>query len=163
MTEHAKPQGGDVFIVDNSDQDWKVRRYLHDWTEIANSFDIATGYFEIGALLLLDQQWQKLGHVRILMGDEVSRRTKKALSAGLEEIKKKLDGSIESEKEKNDFLTGVPAIVDHFLWPTDGTCFPSCWSGCRQLVRYGAGDESVPEGTSRDISDCRRSQRENRF
>ena len=35
--------GGDLFIVDNSDSDWKVRRYLHDWTEIAQSFDIATG------------------------------------------------------------------------------------------------------------------------
>src|ERR1035441_4982113 len=112
MSQEAKPQGGDLFIVDNSDKDWKVRRYLHDWTEIANSFDIATGYFEIGALLLLDQQWQKLDHIRVLMGDEVSKRTKKALLSGLQEIKKKIDMSIESEKEKNDFLTGVPAIVE---------------------------------------------------
>src|SRR5271165_2229931 len=109
MPQESKPQGGDLFIVDNSDQDWKVRRYLHDWTEIASSFDIATGYFEIGALLLLDQQWQKLDHLRILMGDEVSKRTKKALLSGLEAIKKKLDTSIEDEKEKNDFLAGVPA------------------------------------------------------
>ena len=77
MPEEAKLQGGDLFIVDNGDQDWKVRRYLQDWTEIAHSFDIATGYFEIGALLSLDGQWQKLDHVRILMGDEVSKRTKK--------------------------------------------------------------------------------------
>jgi superfamily II DNA or RNA helicase/HKD family nuclease len=112
MPQDSKPQGGDVLIVDNSNQDWKVRRYLHDWTEIAHSFDIATGYFEIGALLTLDGQWQKLDHVRILMGDEVSKRTKKALLSGLQEIKKKLDISIETEKEKNDFLEGVPAIVD---------------------------------------------------
>ena len=108
MTIEPTAQGGDLFIVDNSEKDWKVRRYLHDWTEIAQSFDIATGYFEIGALILLDQHWQKLGRIRILMGDEVSKRTKKALLAGVQEIKKKLDTSIEAEKEKNDFLTGVP-------------------------------------------------------
>ena len=64
MTQDAKPQGGDLFIVDNSDKDWKVRRYLHDWTELAHSFDIATGYFEIGALLALDGRWQKLEKIR---------------------------------------------------------------------------------------------------
>jgi SNF2 family DNA or RNA helicase len=112
MPQEAKLQGGDLFIVDNADQDWKVRRYLHDWTEIAHSFDIATGYFEIGALLALDGQWQKLDHIRILMGDDVSKRTKRTLLAGIQEIKKKLNDSIENEKEKNDFLTGVPAVVD---------------------------------------------------
>jgi superfamily II DNA or RNA helicase len=112
MAQEPKLQGGDLFIVDNSNQDWKVRRYLHDWTEIAKNFDIATAYFEIGALLALDGQWQKLDHLRILMGDEVSRRTKKALVAGLREIEAKLDASIESEKEKNDFLVGVPGIVE---------------------------------------------------
>ena len=43
-----------LFIVDNSDDDWKVVNYLQQWTEIARSFDIATGYFEIGGLLALD-------------------------------------------------------------------------------------------------------------
>jgi superfamily II DNA/RNA helicase len=108
----SKSQAGDLFIVDNSDKDWKVRRYLRDWTDVAQSIDIATGYFEIGSLLALDGQWQKLEKVRILMGDEVSKRTRKALLAGIEHAKKKLDDSIEREKEKNDFLLGVPAIVD---------------------------------------------------
>jgi HKD family nuclease/superfamily II DNA or RNA helicase len=112
MAPESRQQGGDLFIVDNGDQDWKVRRYLHDWADLAHSFDIATGYFEVGALLALDGQWQKLDKIRILMGDEVSNRTKKALQSGLDAIKKKLDQSIEAEKEKNDFLTGVPAIVD---------------------------------------------------
>jgi len=104
--------GADLFIVDNSDSDWKVKQYLKEWTEIAGSFDIATGYFEIGALLALDGQWQKLDKLRILMGDEVSMRTKKALLDGIEEAKKVLNNSIEIEKENNDFLTGVPAIVN---------------------------------------------------
>ena len=104
--------GADLFIVDNSDTDWKVKQYLTEWTEIANSFDIATGYFEIGALLALDGQWQKLDKLRILMGDEVSMRTKKALLEGIDTAKQVLDKSLEAEKENNDFLTGVPAVVD---------------------------------------------------
>lgn len=36
-----KRKGGDVFIVDNSDTDWKVRDYLREWTEISHSFDTA--------------------------------------------------------------------------------------------------------------------------
>ncbi|HPO14154.1 MAG TPA: helicase-related protein [Candidatus Hydrogenedentes bacterium] len=107
-----KRKGTDLFIVDNSDSDWKVRDYLHDWADLADRFDVATGYFEIGALLALDGQWQKLDHIRILMGDEVSKRTKKAFIVGVEGIKNKLDDSIEREKESNDFLRGVPAIVE---------------------------------------------------
>jgi superfamily II DNA or RNA helicase/HKD family nuclease len=103
--------GGDLFIVDNSDKDWKVRDYLREWTEISFSFDIATGFFEIGSLLALDGHWQKLEKIRILMGDEVTARTKKLLLATLvPKITEKLHGSIESEKLKNDFLVGVPAI-----------------------------------------------------
>jgi superfamily II DNA or RNA helicase/HKD family nuclease len=103
--------GGDLFIVDNSEEDWKVRDYLREWTEISVSFDIATGFFEIGSLLTLDGHWQKLEKVRILMGDEVTPRTKKLLLATLvPKIAEKLDGSIESEKDKNDFLVGVPAV-----------------------------------------------------
>jgi hypothetical protein len=79
MTQVPKRSGSELFVVDNADDQWKVHRYLHDWCEIARAFDIATGYFEIGSLLSLDGQWQKLEHIRILMGDEVSRRTRNAL------------------------------------------------------------------------------------
>ncbi len=44
--------GGDLFIVDNSDEGWKALQYLREWTQISTAFDIATGFFEIGALLL---------------------------------------------------------------------------------------------------------------
>jgi len=106
-----KNQGSDLFIVDNSDADWKVQRYLHEWCQIARSMDVATGYFEIGALLSLDGQWQQLENIRILMGDEVSKRTAQAFAAALAQINQKLDDSIEGEKIENDFLVGVPAIV----------------------------------------------------
>jgi phosphatidylserine/phosphatidylglycerophosphate/cardiolipin synthase-like enzyme len=107
-----KQTGADLFIVDNSDADWKVRSYLSDWTDIADRFDIATGYFEIGALLALDGKWQQLDSLRILIGDEVSRRTKRALLEGIQAIEQALDESVEGEKERNDFLEGAPAIVD---------------------------------------------------
>lgn len=97
-----------MFIVDNSDADWKVLRYLHDWCQLAKGIDIATGYFEIGSLLALKDEWQKVDQIRILMGDEVSRRTHDAI---VEAVTAHLDGSIETEKLKNDFLTGVDAIV----------------------------------------------------
>jgi hypothetical protein len=67
--------GGELFIVDNSDETWVGLKYLQDWTEIASTFDIASGYFEIGALLTLDGKWQKLGRIRILMGDQATART----------------------------------------------------------------------------------------
>jgi superfamily II DNA or RNA helicase len=113
MSESTRSGGGELFIVDNSDETWKGLKYLYDWTEIASAFDIATGYFEIGALLALDGKWQKLAKIRILMGDEVTPRTRQALLDGLRaRITKSLDASAEEEKEKNDFLTGAPAIVE---------------------------------------------------
>lgn len=107
----ATKSGNDLFVVDNSDEDWKVLNYLAEWSEISHKFDIATGYFEIGALLALDGKWQKLDQVRILMGDEVTKRTHRALAEGLSRVGQLLDDSIEREKQKNDFLTGVDQIV----------------------------------------------------
>ncbi len=112
MTNSPRKSGSDLFIVDNSDDDWKAVRYLHQWAEIAHTIDIATGYFEIGALLALDGQWQKLDKIRLLMGDEVSLRTKRAFEEGLANITGRLDDSIEVAKEGDDFLSGVPAIVE---------------------------------------------------
>ncbi len=99
----------DLFIVDNSDTEWKVNKYLGEWADLARAMDIATGYFEIGALLALEGQWQKLEQIRLLMGDEVTKRTRDTLLKGLSDT---LDRSIEQEKEGNDFLHGVPAIVE---------------------------------------------------
>ena len=102
----------ELFIVDNSDSEWKVRNYLTDWCELSKSIDIATGYFEVGALLALKDQWQQLDSIRLLMGDEVSKRTKRAFEEGLRKIATTLDSSIEGEKKANDFLAGVPAVVE---------------------------------------------------
>jgi hypothetical protein len=104
--------GSELFIVDNSDADWKVRSYLSEWCDLSQAIDVATGYFEIGALLCLKDKWQNVDRIRVLMGDEVSRRTKRAFTEGLRKITDRLDQSLESEKAKNDFLEGVPAVVE---------------------------------------------------
>src|SRR2546428_4411861 len=66
-------RGGDLFIVDNSDTEWKVREYLREWSDMSDKFDIATENLEIGGLLALDGEWQKLKKIRVLMGNEVTR------------------------------------------------------------------------------------------
>jgi phosphatidylserine/phosphatidylglycerophosphate/cardiolipin synthase-like enzyme len=113
MPDQTSKTGGGLFIVDNSVSGWTGLRYLEEWTGIAKAFDIATGTFEIGALLALDGKWQQLDKIRILMGAETTQRTRKAL---LEAVRNRallvLDGSIEADKESNPFLKGVPAILE---------------------------------------------------
>ncbi len=46
MPKRKDTSGGELFIVDNSDKEWKVLRYLHDWAEISMRFDTATVSFE---------------------------------------------------------------------------------------------------------------------
>ena len=93
----AESKGRDLFIVDNSASGWTALRYLEEWAGIAKAFDIATGYFEIGALLALDGKWQPLDKLRILMGAEMTHRIRKAL---LEAVRARavamLDGSLET-------------------------------------------------------------------
>ncbi len=108
----SKATAGELFIVDNSDAEWKAVRYLEQWCKYATQMDIATGFFEIGSLLALEDHWRQVDGFRILMGDEVSLRTKRAFAESFGLIQGRLDGSIEEEKKKNVFLTGVAAIVD---------------------------------------------------
>lgn len=108
----SRTSGGELFIVDNSNDDWKAQKYLREWCQISRSIDVATGYFEIGALLALDGEWQKVDQIRILMGDEVSARTKLVFEKVFSEISRKLDESVEKEKLVNHFLQGVESIVE---------------------------------------------------
>jgi len=101
-----------LFIVDNSNAEWKVRSYLAEWCELSATIDIATGYFEIGAVLAMQEKWQHVDKIRVLMGDEVSLRTGQAFEKGLKRVASRLDNSLDQEKVKNDFLEGVPAVVD---------------------------------------------------
>jgi hypothetical protein len=98
-----KPRGRDLFIVDNSVSGWTGLRYLEEWTGIARGFDVATGNFEIGALLALDGNWQKLDKIRILMGAETTHRTRKALlDAVRAQAVEVLNASIEADIRTHD-------------------------------------------------------------
>lgn len=98
---------GDFFIVDNSDEHWKALEYLRQWCSISSGIDIATGHFEIGSLLALDGEWQKVGRIRVLLGGPSSRRTQEAVRLAASE----LDASLAAERRSDPFLTGLPAIV----------------------------------------------------
>ena len=112
MGEARARTGTELLIVDNSDDEWKVSSYLRQWSDLSKQFDIATGYFEIGGLLAIDGAWQKVGDIRILMGDTSSTRTRKTLNDALQAQAAKLDESIEDAKKTNHFLDGVPSIVE---------------------------------------------------
>lgn len=106
------PEGEPLFIVDNAAGGRSGVAYLREWCDLATRFDIATGYFDIGALLALDGEWQKLEGLRILMGDSVTRTTKKAM---LQAVKARatshLDESIEDVKRTDPFLDGADGVV----------------------------------------------------
>ena len=64
----------DLYIVDNSSEEQSVKKYLTEWCSVSKQMDIATGYLEIGGLLSLDSEWQKLDKIRIILGNEVTKR-----------------------------------------------------------------------------------------
>lgn len=93
-------------ILDNRNEN-TVLSALKRLLPEAKILDVATGYFEIGSLIALDSFWNNLEQVRIVMGDETTKRTKKELE---ETVKILSDESIEREKEKDDSLSGLAAI-----------------------------------------------------
>ena len=102
----------DLYIVDNCSEEQSVHKYLSEWCNVAKQMDIATGYLEIGGLLALDQDWQKLDKIRIILGNEVTKRTRDVIEAAVAAILERIKNSIDEEQEKNEFLIGVPAILD---------------------------------------------------
>lgn len=104
--------GKNLYIVDNSSEKQSVRDYLSQWCDISKQMDIATGYFEIGGLLTLGEEWQKLDKIRIILGNEVTKRTKDVIEKISNIMIERFRDSIEHEQEKNEFLIGVPAIIE---------------------------------------------------
>ena len=104
MTVDSK--GREPFIVDHSVSGWTGLRYLEEWSGIAEAFDIATGYFEISALLALDRKWQGLDKIRILMGAETTHRTRGAI---LEAVRAQ---ALDRLDESNEKITLEPVNPD---------------------------------------------------
>ena len=115
-SEHMKGTTGmqynNLYIVDNSDADTSVKKYLAEWCNVSKQMDIATGYLEIGGLLTLDGEWQKLDKIRIILGNEVTKRTQDVIEQAVQVILGRLKSSVDDEQERNEFLVGVPAIID---------------------------------------------------
>lgn len=89
-------------IIDNRGDNTVVnalRRLLPNLQKM----DVATGVFEVGAFLLLEDLWRSLSGIRILMGDETTRRTKREIVQGVR------DASHDSI-EREDALSGLPAV-----------------------------------------------------
>lgn len=103
-----------LYIVDNSDNRQSVKEYLTQWCQISKQMDVATGYLEIGGLLELDENWQKLDKIRIILGNEVTRRTKDVIDETVKFFLSGVKKSIDKEQERNEFLVGIPAILDAF-------------------------------------------------
>ena len=110
--ERARIGRNGLYYVDNSLDNWNVRDYLREWCKVSKKMDVATGYLEIGGLLELDQEWQKLEKIRIILGDEVTKKTKEVIDRVVDLILGRIKDSVDTEQEKNEFLIGVPAIVD---------------------------------------------------
>ncbi len=93
-------------IVDNTG-DQTVLQVLSRILPETTHLDIATGYFEISSLLALGEAWSNIDRIRILMGDETTRRTRHVL---IEELSQATDTSIETHKEQDDTLTGLDRV-----------------------------------------------------
>ena len=100
-----------LYIVDNATESQSVKHYLSEWCSVSKQMDIATGYLEVGGLLSLDGEWQKLDKIRIILGNEMTKRTKDVIDAAVRALINRLKESVDHEHEHNEFLVGVPAIL----------------------------------------------------
>jgi len=100
-----------LYIVDNATENQSVKKYLSEWCSVSKQMDIATGYLEIGGLLALDGEWQKLDKIRIILGNEMTKRTRDVIDAAVQLLIRRLKESVDHEHEHNEFLVGVPAIL----------------------------------------------------
>ena len=105
--EHKK-----LYVVDNSSEAQSVKHYLSEWCSVSKQMDIATGYLEIGGILDLDQSWQKLDKIRIILGNEMTKRTKEVIDTVVDALLTRLRDSVDEEQAHKEFLIGVPAIID---------------------------------------------------
>lgn len=93
-------------ILDNRNDD-TVLTALKRLLPQARWLDVATGSFEIGSLAALAPDWKPLERLRVLMGNETTRRTKHEL---IEALRQASDDSIEAVKETDDTLTGMRLV-----------------------------------------------------
>lgn len=96
--------------IDNR-EDNMLLEALRTFMRNSKGLDVATGFFEIGSLLDLDGDCQRRDKIRLLMGDEVTRKAKEAFS---EALRAKDQNGIERAQEEDDWkaLDGLSAITN---------------------------------------------------
>ena len=64
-------------MIDNRSENNKklLLEYLDEWGEYMQQFDIATGYFDIDALVKVQDAWKSVKKIRIIIGPEVREET----------------------------------------------------------------------------------------
>jgi len=95
-------------ILDNRNNN-TVLNALQKLLPSLQKLDVATGVFEVGSLLHLEGLWQQVPNIRIMMGNETTKTTRKLI---VEALLEKSDESIENEKERDDSLAGLAAVKD---------------------------------------------------
>ena len=96
----------DQVIIDNESGAARVLDYVASRCSEAVQLDIATGFFEVGALLALGEAWPQVPKIRILIGGDTSRTTLKAVEAAF-------DDSFDEERLRHDpFLAGAAAVIE---------------------------------------------------
>lgn len=96
--EQARIGRNGLYYVDNSLDNWNVKDYLREWCKVSKQMDVATGYLEIGGFLDLDQEWQKLDKIRIILGDEVTKRTKEVIDHVVDQMLGRIRNSVDQEQ-----------------------------------------------------------------
>ena len=111
---NTDPAGRGLFIVDNSVAGWTGLRYLEEWSSIARAYDVATGFLRDRISPCPGWQVARIGEnsrtdgcgnkLRVRAGHFSTPYELRAIEA--------LDKSIESDKQDNPFLHGVPAVLE---------------------------------------------------
>lgn len=109
MVEKAADE---IFIVDNRTVAASGLQLLRDWASNARTLDVATGYFDVGSFLAMEGCWQSTEKIRVLMGDETTKRTMGSLLALGDKVDSAIDKSIEEEKKGNPMLRGVTDLLE---------------------------------------------------
>jgi superfamily II DNA or RNA helicase len=108
----AQMAAKDLAIIDNESAERQVLALLREWCRTCLGLDVATDFLEIGALLGLQDDWQQIDGLRILIGADTPLRQQSRFAEAQQRILARLDKSLDREKEKNDFLVGVPQVVE---------------------------------------------------
>jgi len=98
-------------IIDNQGE-ITLRDAIAQIAQTTKQLDVATGYFELGSLLSLDGDWQKIGKIRILLGDVLGQKTRREI---VEAFAKLNEQGFERCKQVDDSLTGVDAVREGLL------------------------------------------------